>query len=213
MVALSGCVTELLQETQETTRNITCAVLQEDLFPVMHVHVYGAQGVAESWPAAIANGTGRSLDSIRVSYEPVPDDFDVWSQSVVRLDDDVHLHVVFGELAEGTMQIPAPGILVLSLPAIEAGAAMIDRPIHDVTRIVALHGIGHLLGVVNAGTPLNSTQTEGRESGMHHEPSPQSIMFSGWHDPQGMPKTQADYATYSDAVRDDWHGARGSICS
>lgn len=213
VVATSGCVSELLQETQDTVRNHTCALLD----PQVQVRMVAYGPVSDAAIEAALATLARAMDAeeTRFSWErgEMPDDLDVWATEVARLGNnrlDLHVVALPGTPEDDLVVNRAPGILMLHAAAIEAAASQTGRSVDDVWRIALLHGLGHAFGVVNAGTPFNGTQTEGREGPQHHEPSPRSIMHAGWHNAGTAPRTNATYHQFSAAIQDDWRA--GSVC-
>ena len=216
VVATAGCVTELLQETQDTVRNHTCALL--DPSTAVTVVVYDGDDLDGPVAAAlhiVENNTQRpALTASHERLDPATD-MAAWSASVERLGDGsltLHVVVLQGDAESPLVQNLAPGVIILHRAAIDAAATATSRGADDVTRIALLHGLGHALGVVNQGTPFNGTSTVGREGPMHHEPSPRSIMHAGWHNAGTVPRTNATYDAFSVAIQEDWQGAIRSVC-
>jgi len=217
---LSGCVTELLGDEVQTVRNVACAVLAHS--PRVEIHVHAAteldmQGPVSAFIAELAPLRDPATVSVVTTPTDLPTDLDAWSMEQMVLERDrAVLHVLVREgTADGpTFEALDPGVFVLDVAALQAGAQATGRDLMDVTRIVFLHAMGHELGVVNAGIPLNGTDLSGREGPMHHEPAPTSVMHVGWHAAISMPKSNSTYAGYSAAVHDDWAAAvAGGICA
>ncbi|MGB1585667.1 MAG: hypothetical protein ACPHID_01300 [Thermoplasmatota archaeon] len=194
LVALSGCVSELLQETQDTVRNHMCAMRDPEVRVELVLHGIDHVAAAEAALDALAEAVDKDRTLFSVSTEQAPEDVEAWFEEVVRLDgDQLFLHVLPGE--DPLVDLWRPGILLL---------ADVDQ---ETARILLMHGLGHAFGVVNAGTPFNDTVTEGREGPQHHEPSPRSVMHAGWHHHETRPETDANYTSYSAAIQDDWRAA------
>lgn len=193
MLALSGCVAELLQESQDTVRQHMCAMRDPEVVVELVLHVDQVQAGQEALDA-LAAAVDKDRSHFRVVREAPPEDLEAWLDETRLLDGDLlRIHVFPGD--DPLIDLMAPGVLRL---------ADVDG---ETARILLMHGLGHAFGVVNAGTPFNSTMTEGREGPMHHEPSPRSVMHAGWHHHETRPDTNANYTSYSAAIQDDWRAA------
>ncbi len=209
-VALSGCFTELLGEPDVTTRNVACRGLHGELASEVTVLIQQAPNVTvDLQPAAhhfldeLTNITGRDPGKTRVLTRLVNE---ISLSSDVFTSRGITLHVLHVADADEAVRVEAPGFIVIAASHYEAAAARTNQSVLDVATGALMHGMGHLLGVVNAGIPMNNTDPS-RELPGNHEAG--GIMRPAWHHGDTIPAIAS--LRYSDAVRADWQNAKG-VC-
>ncbi len=226
-VALGGCVGELLTEEEATVRTFACAVLDEtDARPVLlGLHrERGVQRVPVGALGALADHLADAGFAARDRYAVVestlleepgpwtPEVLQAWAQEAVVLDAEaVRLHVLWvDDFADGegtTVLHVAPGVVAVSETAVQEGAERLGRSEDFLARVLLYHVVGHALGAVNQGIPLNGTDPTSQEGMPGHESSPESVMHHGWERVTTLPRTDAPYDAYSGDVLDDWRAA------
>ncbi len=230
-LTLSGCVTELLTSEEETTRNVACAVIAPQLGRDVLFALHREGGVQRvplesMWLLAQAFGdAGFGTDRFQVSEaELLPDNdawtlarMQTWAESVTVLEDErVTIRILWVEAFadEGpTTLVVSPGIVAVSEAAVVAGAARLEQSEDYLARVLLLHVVGHALGTVNQGIPLNGTDVSAQEGPAGHEPALDSVMHAGWDRVATMPRTNAPYDGYSELVLDDWRAASRGVCA
>jgi hypothetical protein len=79
---------------------------------------------------------------------------------------------------------------------------------------VLLHHLGHALGLVNRGIPVQDPALHEREGPPGHEPDPASVLAAGWDRASTMEWAPgATYTRYSVGAVSDWQGARSGVCA
>lgn len=219
---LSGCVSELLGPEEATTRTTACAVLQPDEVPELVVRVHQAapaRAGGSAWLDAIAEVSGRAPERMSLDLRDGPRHdgpwtamaMDEWLGEVRVLERDrVILHALWvPELSAGpeTVDVWAPGVIAINASAADAGAEATGLGKAEVGLALLFHGFGHALGVVNAGIPMHSQDTTGREAPQHHEPETGSVMHVAWHRVDDMPVNVT--LAYTEPIVEDWQQAVG----
>lgn len=215
LLLLPGCFTELLVSSNETTRNIACDAI-DPAQEIVLVH-HGAPPIdvvqaRDAWARAMAAAIGK--DGALIQYEVVDDlpegvpdplDWAIWLDERPVLGAPMFLHVLWVAdvgAAGHTMEVVRPGFLAINATAIEEAVAS-GRDGQRVGEGILVHGLGHLLGVVNRGIPLHAPDSDGREHGGH---APRGVMAEGWHRVHDLPRN-ATTDRYSDVVAEDWNAA------
>lgn len=227
-VALSGCFQgfqEIIQNQDPTTRTFTCAVLQDA--PVAHltIEVFVEEGVPFSPVAPVdrlrevlATHTGKERDQIQVRIETLGQSpetgwtdegwdealrghtFQVGSDGVV-----LRVYWLDSLPTPWTGEVPAPGVVALDHAALRQKADLLDWDTDRTATTLLLHHVGHALGVVNRGIPMQ----ENHEGAPQHSSAPGSVMHASWEDPDDTTVVaDATYDDYPAAVVADWDAAR-----
>lgn len=224
-VALAGCVTELLGPEEATVRTTSCAALRPDEYADLRLTFHEAVRAPVDgwvWLDAFGDVAGREDQAMHFRKVTGPDHDGPWRPEALEgwwSDEDVFdrgrlsLHVLWApELAGDAVQLWAPGIVAIDASAVGSGAAATDLTESEVGLALLFHGLGHGLGVVNAGIPLHGPDIVGREEPQHHEPEPASVMNIGWHRAETMPGNVT--SAYSAGIVTDWQRAtqEGGVC-
>jgi hypothetical protein len=228
LLPLSGCVSELISPTPMTTRRFACDALG-DVHLTVVVHIEPGldfdPGVAVgALVEELARISPRDSSAIARSFkegpgEPVSGWDDValrgLANTAVDARDGLRLHVYWlrqiaanatGSLgSEVTGRNIAPGVVVVAQRPIESGATRLNASLDEIATAVLLHYVGHALGAVNNGIPVQDVHIERRENPPKHEAATDSVMHASWHAPATMRNITAQY---SDAQVQDWQAAR-----
>lgn len=233
---LVGCVTELLEDEQTTVRTVSCAVLDPTAQPVLlslHREAGGRRVPLDAlWAVAhelegrgFGDGRFSAVESDLLEHDGAwtVDELASWAADAEVLGADaVRLHVLWvGAFDDAdqvhTVRVVAPGVVAVSEAAVQAGAERSGRSETFLARALLFHVVGHALGAVNQGIPLNGTDPAAQEGPAGHEPDPDSVMNVAWERVTTLPPAggNATYAHYSDAVVDDWRAAwaPGGVCA
>lgn len=230
---LSGCLAnEFLAPIDETARTFSCAVLSDGDYPALLVRVekdpavrYSVAGPVGHLREVVANHSEKALEAIeleiRVGFVPPEGG---WTEEALADQAERHSfkagrNVVVltiwwteGPLGAGTGTVLAPGLVVLAQDAITAKAAATGFPGEGVARAVLLHHVGHALGQVNDGIPMQ----QDHEGSAKHGSDITSVMHPTWHDAGPFPEPlAAPPEEYPAAVAVDWAAARaeGGVCA
>ncbi len=228
-VAVPGCFSEILPQAPVSTLAFACAAIDPATAARLRIVTYVEDGVGLPVGAAIGalaqqlvNLSGRDPSSVAEASLPAPDEPKAgWNESRLAawVRDEpfvgrgqVTLRVLwlrsFGD-GEQAGLVPAPGAVVLSARAIEAGAQRMGRPVGEVTVAVLLHFTGHALGATNRGIPVQDPDIQEREGPAGHDADPASVLAVGWEDARTMAwAANATYGRYPDAALADWQAAR-----
>lgn len=227
-IALSGCFQgfqEIVQSGPQSTRAFTCAVLSEAPMQDLRIEVLVDDAVDFSPVAPVdrlrtvlGEHTGKVRDNIQVriqSLEETPEDGwtdDGWEEALrghtyAESSDTVVLRVYWLAAlpAPWTGDVPAPGVVALDHQALGQKAETLGWDMDTTATALLLHHVGHALGVVNRGVPMQ----ENHEGTPQHSSDPGSVMHASWDDP--LDATVAPNGTYDDygaAVVADWDAAR-----
>lgn len=228
---LSGCfAAEFLGPTDQTTRLFACAVLSPTAYPLMTIHVEKEEGIQfsvahplEVLRGSLINVTGRpgSLVEAEVATGVAPPEggwhADSFEERAERSDfradrDTVRLDIIWSASRhqDQTGMLVAPGLVFLSHPAIVELATATGSPLERTAAVVLLHHVGHAMGQVNDGIPMQ----EDHEGTPKHEPDMASVMHEAWHS-LDAPLGAVPAPAYSDAVLDDWDAAtdEAGVCA
>lgn len=233
LVSLSGCFSELLDDNRVTVRTFACAVLDADDGRPVLLELHRERGV-QRVPLEALDGIADFLaregfgprDRFEVRESTLLEGESGWSAEALRawardaavLDGDaVRLHVLWVGSFEDeapTALLVAPGVVAVSEAAVAAGAARLERSEDFLARVLLWHVVGHALGAVNQGIPLNGTDPAAQEGPAGHEPDPRSVLYAGWDRVSAMPRTNTTHDGYSEGVVDDWrHAATEGVCA
>lgn len=231
-VGLSGCVSELLEDQTVTVRTFACAVLGPDDRPVF-LELHRERGVQRVPLEALSDlgaflesegfgGSGRyqAFESTLLQDDGAwtREELDAWADEATVLDGSaVRLHVLwvgaFADEAPTTLLV-APGVVAVSEAAVVAGAARLERSEDFLARVLLWHVVGHALGAVNQGIPLNGTDPAAQEGPPGHEPDARSVLHAGWDRVSTMPHVETVQDGYSESVVDDWrYAGREGVCA
>lgn len=227
-IALSGCFQgfqEIIQAGPQSTRAFTCAVLEEGPMENLRIEVFVDEDVAFS-PVTpldrlrdvLAAHAGKERDAIQVRIEPLEDppesgwteegwdevlrghSFQEDSETVV-----LRVYWVAALPTPWTGEVPAPGVVALDHAALRQKATTLDRSLDGTATALLLHHVGHALGVVNRGIPMQ----ENHEGAPGHSRDLGSVMHASWEDPDDATVVpDGAYDDYGASVVADWDAAR-----
>ncbi len=207
-------------DTTITTREFACGVLAPDgaIPVVIAVHVDERTEVSfldavETTQSAIADVAARSPDTIEIRIEPLenpPQEWDSIDWDVALQDHNpreglrgLRLTIFWVQDMDGatTGEALAPGVVAISEAGLEAKAAATGRPVQAVAVAALLHHVGHALGAVNRGIPMQANH----EGVPGHDSNETSVMHHSWHDAGDATWAHnATYDGYTNATRHDW---------
>jgi hypothetical protein len=220
-VLLSGC-SDILPQGPGSRLEFACAVLDPDVAGRVVVHAWVADGIAldvEGAHQALGRELGRlgARDGgVSFALHGLDEPSRGWDDATLRrwvddlpfdLGDEVHLHVLWtSSLGSGTaLLVGPPGVVAIAADAVAGGAQRLNVSADDVARAVLLHAVGHALGAVNQGIPVQDAAVAGREGPAGHDPDPASVLHAGWEDQRTMRwAANATYDAYGQALRGDW---------
>ena len=230
-LSLSGCFADLLVQGPMTTRNFACFVLDPEGPPLEIVvqaeseSAYDPVVPATALEQELVRVSGREPGSIGRSFLHGPaapeggwtqESLDAWAATQVVEEADLRLHVLWAQ--EADLLAPsgarlAPGVVVVVHEEVVLGAERLERPVDEVAAWVLMHQVGHALGQVNDGVPVQDPDLAKRENPPKHDPSPGSVMHTGWHAAATMPRNVTE-PMYPEAALEDWDAARapGGVC-
>jgi hypothetical protein len=231
---LAGCFSEILPTRHESKLEFICAVLDPQQAERLVVDAWVGEGigldVAAPQAALVAElaEAGSRESGITLERHRGPDvprrgwnatTLAEWlADQPTEIGDEVHLHVLWVEsLGGGTsLLVPASGLVAVAQDAVREGAFRLGVPAEDVARAVLLHAVGHALGAVNLGLPVQDADIRGREGPGGHDPDAASVLHAGWEDPATMAwAADATYDAWPAAVHADWDAAvdAGGVCA
>ncbi len=186
-----------------TTRQVACAALTYDRLVLRFQVMPGEDAPSDEIWTVVAAETSRLLNrSVQWIVTPLDgDDLDAdrhrnrqgistTSLTVWWLDEPIPGR-------EETIYVVTPGLAAVSGPSIALAAAAQNRSLDDVAPGAILHGIGHLVGLVNDGIPMQRNH----EGEAKHSADVASVMHHGWHRPETVPL--ADGMNFTDDERMD----------
>ncbi|HET6398021.1 MAG TPA: hypothetical protein VFH47_00525 [Candidatus Thermoplasmatota archaeon] len=230
LLALSGCVSNILAPPAGSARDVACRLLRVEDNPlaVLSLEVTPdappvPASALEEVAQALRNATGRTPQELRTQVAAAPADAGVdedtiraWAQRRSNAaPGTLMLRVLWhGARSDETGTQAAPGALAVSGAAVLSAASRLERPPEDVARAVLLHHLGHALGVVNRGIPVQNPAIQEREASAGHEPDLASVLAEGWERAStAVWVPGATYDRYSEQVVADWRAARdGGAC-
>ncbi|HUR64082.1 MAG TPA: hypothetical protein VM241_06350 [Candidatus Thermoplasmatota archaeon] len=228
----AGCF-QLLREGPSTTLGFTCAVLDPAQADAVVVESWlgpdvrlNATPVLARLVEVLAGLSGRSLSAFSIAQREGPAvPAGGWDR--VRLAAEagpylgqrtVTLRVLWvGSMAEpATGFVARPGTVVVALDSVMAGAQQVGRPVEPVALAVLLHQVGHALGLVNQGVPVQDPDIQEREGPAGHDRDPAAVLNAAWDDARTLAWAgNATYDHFGAADRADWAAARGpgGVCT
>lgn len=232
---LAGC-SQILPAGPQTRLEFVCAVLDPEVAERVVVHAWVAEEVPEAVDVEAAHaaldrelrGIGARSGQVSFQGHDGPEaPASGWNASEVRawaddlpLDfgDEVQLHVVWVPALRdgGSNLLAGPGLVAVATDAVMAGADRLGIQADDVARAVLLHAVGHAMGAVNQGVPVQGIDLSAREGPAGHDPDPSSVMHVGWDRADTMAwAPNATYASYGAATHADWAaaGQNGGVCA
>lgn len=233
-VLLAGCFSEILPASPETKLEFICHVLDPGQAERLVLDAWVGDGVdlevtgPQAALVAQLAEVGARDGGVSVDRHDGPDaprrgwnatNLAEWLEDQpTEIGDEVHLHLLWAESLGGgtTLLLPAHGLVAVAQDAIREGAFRLGVPEVDVARAVLLHAVGHALGAVNLGVPVQGTDLAAREGPAGHDPDPASVMHAGWDEASTMAwAANATYAGWPAAVHADWDAAvrPGGACA
>lgn len=218
--ASSGCLADIFVDTNVTTREFACDALSDARVPELLLDVRVDESLALSPVAAVdhlrqvlGDLPSRSMESIGIrvtAIEAIPDawDDDAWAEELDghRVRDGLRsmrltIYWVADLAGSGTGDLVAPGVVAIDVAGLQAKIRATDAPQENVTRGVLLHHVGHALGGVNQGIPMQANH----EGAPGHDRNVSSVMHHGLHDANDP--TWGPYGGFDAAMRADWEAA------
>ncbi|HEX2065597.1 MAG TPA: hypothetical protein VHI93_02185, partial [Candidatus Thermoplasmatota archaeon] len=221
----AGCFHALLPGPSSTLA-FTCAVLDPAQADSIVVESWQGPGVTlDVAPLlarvadVLANASGRSPAAFSVAVRegpPVPEGG--WTRDSLAAQGGpflrqraVTLRVFWvaslGEPATGL--VATPGHVAVALDSVAAGAQRVGRAVPDVALGVLLHQVGHALGLVNQGVPVQDPDIQEREGPPGHHRDTAAVLHAAWDDARTLAwAANATYDGYTAADLADWAAAR-----
>ncbi len=221
-LANSGCIAGIFVDTTLTTREFACAVLSDDAAETLILDVHVDESIDHSPLDAVghlrrvlANTGDRTAASIEVRIAALsgplewgPDDWESELQDHrareglqgMRLT----IYWVAAMAGNSTGEPLIPGVVGIDHGGLVDKASATGRTIDEVASAALLHHVGHALGTVNRGIPMQANH-EGQPG---HDASEDAVMHHAWHDAlDGHWATNATYTNYSVNQQLDWRAA------
>ncbi len=215
VVAVSGC-TSWLDNSSASHLGFICRALDVEGEPDLRLHIWG-----EGWDAAalsvateVEAALGREDVPISFEVEAAPDGSD--AEEVAAWAEDhrffrgrgLHMHLVWVPSVEGnvTGAVWAPGIVAVSREAV----LMSGLAPGDAATGMALHQVGHALGLVNNGVPVLDRNITSREGSPTHSADIHAVMHENWHYVGASPGNTLAFSSIDHA---EWAAARDGICA
>lgn len=234
-VASAGCFSEILPGPPVSTLAFACAAIDPETAERLRLVGYVGDGVdldvgpaTQALAQQLREVSGRDGDSLSLLVHDAPaEPREGWTESRLAAwvrdepflgRNQVTLRVLWLEgLGDGLQAglVPAPGAVVLSQAAIDAGAAKLGKDRADVATAVLLHFAGHALGATNRGIPVQDPSIQDREGPAGHDADAASVLAVGWEDVRTMAwAANATYDRWPAAAHADWQAAKapGGVC-
>ena len=220
----AGC-SDILVLPPSTTFDFACAALDHgERFTVQSWLdddlPQGLEGTGEWLRSPLSQATGRTAESIRIAgardlpaRAAAPGGIMAWAadQDVFRTDGAILMVAWVPRLedANATGTVAAPGVVVLAHDTI-AAAASAGRTFDEIGLAVLLHHVGHALGAINLGIPVQDPDIQVREGPPHHDPDPDSVLHRGWDDVRTVEWHNGPYDRFPAGALADWAAARSA---
>jgi hypothetical protein len=228
----AGCFQALLRETGSTL-SFTCALLDPAVADAVVVESRIAPGgmlnvtpILARLAVVLGEVTGRDARAISVVQgEGPPEPPGGWNRSRLAAEAQPFLRsrvatlriLWVASMAEpATGMVAGPGTVVVALDSVLAGAQLVDRPPGEVALAVLLHQVGHALGEVNRGVPVQDPDIQEREGPPGHDRDPAAVLNVAWDDARTLAwEGNATYDHFSAPDLADWAAARrpGGVCT
>lgn len=229
----AGCFEALLREGTGSTLAFTCALMDPARSDAVVVESWLAPEASLNVTpllarlvAVLADLTGRDPGVFSVSERHGPAAPEGgWNRSRLAAEAQpflrsrvVTLRILWvASMAEpATGMVAGPGMVVVALDSVAAGAQLVGRPAGQVALAVLLHQVGHALGQVNEGIPVQDPGIQGREGPPGHAPDPAAVLNAAWDDARTLEWAgNATYDGFGAADLADWAAARrpGGVCA
>lgn len=226
IVVMPGCVSDLLGPPEVTTRTVTCAVLAPDMqvrvvqhAPSDAVPAEVRDAAVQAWMQEMVGVTGKTDDDFVSDAAEGPDHDGPWDMQALRPwlrgqrvleTGQVYLRVLWVDLLpeQRAVEPLSPGVVLINTTAWTL-AVTVGHDGQALARGLLYHGLGHALGVVNRGVPIQQAGGASREEPQHHEPG--GVMSAQWHH-LPLPRNATGY---SEALVADWRHAQTSqaVCA
>lgn len=229
---LAGCFQDAFRDPASTL-GFACAVLNPALGGEVHIEGWSEPGLPDLRPLLaklgreLANATGRADAGFRVTLVDEParpaagwnrSALEFWGARPYLAQGVATLHAGFvGSFGErdATGFVAAPGSVVVAWEGVRAAADRLGRSHEEAAFAVLLHHIGHALGEVNAGIPVQQSDIQDQEAPPGHDKDPASVLHAGWDDARTIVWANGTYDRYPATSVRDWTAARapGGVCT